>query len=116
LPHFRTGGRPQDAGDGAAPLFLSAAGLPARSPDGRLSVRAVNLLLEQMSRWHDAESIDPRASVKYSIRLSLTERAIARLDFRHYAAFRRRGMGGGADFLGIAGGCDGAIIPGGPPA
>jgi len=51
--------RPRDAGDGATALFLSAVGLPARAADGRLSPRAVNLLLEQIGRWHDAEARDP---------------------------------------------------------
>jgi len=51
--------RPQDAGDGAVALFLSATGLPARSVDGRLSVRSINLVLEQIGRWHDAEVSDP---------------------------------------------------------
>jgi len=50
--------RPRDAGPGTKALFLSAAGVPARSPDGRLSVRAVNLILEQIGRWHDAEVRD----------------------------------------------------------
>ncbi len=50
--------RPRDAGPGTKALFLSAAGIPARSPDGRLSVRAVNLILEQIGRWHDAEIRD----------------------------------------------------------
>jgi integrase len=39
-------------------LFLSAAGIPARSADGRLSPRAINLILEQIGRWHDAELDD----------------------------------------------------------
>jgi len=51
--------RPGDATDGATALFLSAKGLPARSPDGRLSPRALNLILEQLGRWHDAEVTDP---------------------------------------------------------
>jgi integrase len=51
--------RADDAIDGATALFLSAKGLPARSPDGRLSPRAINLLLEQIGRWHDAEVADP---------------------------------------------------------
>ncbi len=38
-----------------------AARLPARAPDGRLSPRAINLLLEQIGRWHDAEVRDRRA-------------------------------------------------------
>ena len=51
--------RPRDAGEGTAALFLSASGIPARRPDGRLSLRAVNLILEQIGRWHDAELKDP---------------------------------------------------------
>lgn len=52
--HERNG----DATERATALFLSAPGLPARSPDGRLSPRAINLLLEQLGRWHDAEVVD----------------------------------------------------------
>ncbi len=48
-----------DATDGAAALFLSATGLLARSADGRLSPRTINLILEQLGRWHDAEVTDP---------------------------------------------------------
>jgi integrase len=51
--------RPRDAGDGTLALFLSATGIPARRADGRLSLRAVNLILEQIGRWHDAELKDP---------------------------------------------------------
>jgi integrase len=47
-----------DAAEGATALFLSATGLPARSPDGRLSRRAINLILEQLGPWHDAEVTD----------------------------------------------------------
>ena len=51
--------RPRDAGEGTAALFLSATGIPARRPDGRLSLRAINLILHQIGRWHDAEIKDP---------------------------------------------------------
>jgi integrase len=51
--------RPRDTGPKANALFLSTASVPARSPDGRLSVRAVNLILEQIGPWHDAEVRDP---------------------------------------------------------
>ncbi|MBV9280013.1 MAG: tyrosine-type recombinase/integrase [Chloroflexi bacterium] len=51
--------RPRDAGPQMQALFLSAAGIPARRPEGRLSVRAINLILEQIGRWHDAELDDP---------------------------------------------------------
>lgn len=39
-------------------LFLSAVGLPARAADGRLSPRAVNLILHQIGVWHDSEIHD----------------------------------------------------------
>jgi len=48
-----------DIADTTTALFVSAAGLPARSSDGRLSPRAINLILEQIGRWHDAEVRDP---------------------------------------------------------
>jgi integrase len=51
--------RPRDAGEGTTALFLTATGIPARAADGRLSLRAVNLILEQIGRWHDAELKDP---------------------------------------------------------
>src|SRR5712692_2440433 len=51
--------RPKDAGEQATALFLSATGIPARSVDGRLSPRAINLILEQIGRYHDAELTDP---------------------------------------------------------
>jgi len=51
--------RPWDAGEDIGPLFLSARGIPTRSADGRLSVRAINQTLEQIGRWHDAGVRDP---------------------------------------------------------
>ena len=42
---------------------MSAFSLPARSIDGRLSPRAINLLLEQIGRWHDSELSDARRRV-----------------------------------------------------
>lgn len=51
--------RAADATEGATALFLSAKGIPARSAEGRLSPRAINLILEQIGRWHDAEVTDP---------------------------------------------------------
>jgi len=50
--------RPDDATDASTSLFLSAAGIPARSMDGRLAVRAINRILEQIGLLHDAE-VDP---------------------------------------------------------
>jgi integrase len=55
--------RPRDANEQTVALFLSAASLPARSLDGRLSPRAINLLLEQTGRWHDSELSDPRRRI-----------------------------------------------------
>lgn len=43
--------RPGDA-DGPAPaLFLSAVSIASRRPGGRLSPRAVNLILQRIGRW-----------------------------------------------------------------
>jgi integrase len=70
--------RPDDAGPAATALFLSAHCLPARAADGRLSPRAVNLILEGIGRRHDAEIRDP-------------ERQLAPLrphDLRHTFAFQ----------------------------
>jgi len=55
--------RPHDAPDEACAIFLSAAGIPQRAADGRLSPRAINLLLAQIGRWHDAEFADPQRHV-----------------------------------------------------
>jgi site-specific recombinase XerD len=51
--------RSRDATPGSQSLFLSAAGVAARAPDGRLSLRTINLILAQIGRWHDAEIRDP---------------------------------------------------------
>ncbi len=51
--------RTADVAEGARALFLSARGLSARSADGRLAPRSINLLLEQLGRWHDAEVTEP---------------------------------------------------------
>jgi site-specific recombinase XerD len=39
-------------------LFLTASSIAVRTPDGRLSLRAFNLILEHIGRWHDAEQRD----------------------------------------------------------
>ncbi len=49
--------------DESEALFLSAVGTPARRDDGRLSVRSINLLLERIGRWHDAEVSDPAREI-----------------------------------------------------
>ena len=47
--------RPLDAGADTTALFVTAAGIPMRREDGRLSVGAVNGILEQIGRLHDEE-------------------------------------------------------------
>ena len=44
-------------------MFLSAKSLSARATDGRLSPRAINLVLEQIGRWHDAEVVEPHRMI-----------------------------------------------------
>lgn len=39
-------------------LFLTASSIADRAPDGRLSLRTLNLILEQSGHWHDAEQRD----------------------------------------------------------
>lgn len=55
--------RPRDVTPTATALFLSAAGRAARGADGRLSPRAINLLLEHIGQWHDADVRDPTRHV-----------------------------------------------------
>ncbi len=50
--------RPRDVEPQTTALFLSATGIPERAVDGRLSPRAINLILTQIGRWHDAELKD----------------------------------------------------------
>jgi integrase len=45
------------------PLFLSAISVANRAADGRLSPRAVNYMLNQIGRWHDAELEDPERHI-----------------------------------------------------
>jgi site-specific recombinase XerD len=51
--------RPRDAAAMMTALFLSANSIATRGEDGRLSPQAINLLLSQIGRWHDAELRDP---------------------------------------------------------
>ena len=51
--------RCRDASDATVALFLSACEVQSRTQDGRLSPRAINLILEQIGHWHDAELADP---------------------------------------------------------
>jgi site-specific recombinase XerD len=51
--------RDRDAVGEQEALFLTATSIAVRTPGGRLSLRAFNLILEQIGRWHDAEQRDP---------------------------------------------------------
>ena len=51
--------RPADAGPDSTALFLSAASIGSRRPDGRLSPRSINTICEQIGHWHDAEQPAP---------------------------------------------------------
>ena len=55
--------RPSDAEETSTALFLSAESIAARRGDGRLSPRAINLILIQIGRWHDAEIRDPERHI-----------------------------------------------------
>jgi len=59
LEHERPTDTDTDTGPAVAALFLSAASIGSRRPDGRLSPRSINLICEQIGRWHDAEHTDP---------------------------------------------------------
>ncbi|WP_433501775.1 tyrosine-type recombinase/integrase (plasmid) [Sphaerimonospora sp. CA-214678] len=53
--------RPGDAAASHAPaaLFLSAASIAARRPDGRLSPRSISTIVAEIGRLHDAQTADP---------------------------------------------------------
>ena len=91
--------RPKDVGEdnGSEALFLSAVGTPARREDGRLSVRAVNLLLERIGRWHDAEVTDPARKISplrpHDLRHTFAYRLAAETGKDAYELERRLGHG-----------------------
>ena len=55
--------RPSDLTPTSTALFLSASSIAARGEDGRLSPKAINLILSQIGRWHDAEMRDPARQI-----------------------------------------------------
>jgi site-specific recombinase XerD len=55
--------RPRDSDLHTTALFLSASSIAARAADGRLSPRAINLILLQIGRWHDADIRDPKRHI-----------------------------------------------------
>ena len=89
--------RPRDTGPESEALFLSAEGTPARRVDGRLSVRAVNLLLERIGRWHDAEATDPVRQISplrpHDLRHTFAYRLAAETGKDAYELERRLGHG-----------------------
>ena len=91
--------RPKDAGEAtdSEALFLSAVGTPARQEDGRLSVRAVNLLLQRIGQWHDAEVSDPSRKISplrpHDLRHTFAYRLAATTGKDAYELERRLGHG-----------------------
>ncbi len=65
--------------------------------DGRLSVRAVNLLLERIGRWHDAEITDPARKISplrpHDLRHTFAYRLAAQTNNDAYELERRLGHG-----------------------
>jgi integrase len=99
LAEYLEGERIRDAGEAAesVALFLSAAGTPARRNDGRLSVRAINLLLERIGRWHDAEVTDPAREISplrpHDLRHTFAYRLASQTGKDAYELERRLGHG-----------------------
>jgi integrase len=99
LAEYLENERPKDASeaDGSEALFLSAAGTPARREDGRLSVRAVNLLLERIGHWHDAEVTDQARKISplrpHDLRHTFAYRLAAETNKDAYELERRLGHG-----------------------
>ena len=55
--------RPVDATPESTALFLSAVSVSGRRPDGRLSRRSINTILERIGRLHDAEHTEPQRRI-----------------------------------------------------
>jgi len=89
--------RPKDARPESEALFLSAGGTPARREEGRLSARAVNLVLERVGRWHDAEISDPARKISplrpHDLRHTFAYRLAAETGADTYELERRLGHG-----------------------
>ena len=58
--------RPFDTTSDSTELFLSAASVSSRRPDGRLSDRSINTILERIGRLHDAEHTEPERHISGS--------------------------------------------------
>jgi integrase len=88
--------RPRDTGHTqASALFLSATSISTRRPDGRLSPQAVNLICEQIGRWHDAEHLEPTRHLfplrPHDLRHSFVYRMAAQTNHDAYELQRRLG-------------------------
>ena len=72
-------------------------GTPARRSDGRLLVRAVNLLLEKIGRWHDGEVTDAARGISplrpHDLRHTFAYRLAAQTGKDAYELERRLGHG-----------------------
>ena len=55
--------RPLDATPESTALLLPAASVKSRRPDGRLSGRSINTILERIGRLHDAEHTEPERQI-----------------------------------------------------
>ena len=55
--------RPFDATPESTALFLSAESVKSRRPNGRLSGRSVNTILERIGQLHDAEHTEPERHI-----------------------------------------------------
>ena len=99
LTEYLESERPRDTDEAteSEALFLSAVGTPARRADGRLSVRAINLLLERIGRWHDAEVADPARKISplrpHDLRHTFAYRLAAETNKDAYELERRLGHG-----------------------
>jgi integrase len=87
--------RPRDASEATTALFLSAASIGSRRADGRLSVRTINLVCEQIGRWHDAEHTDPARHISplrpHDLRHSFAFKLAAKTGADPYELQRRLG-------------------------
>ena len=63
LADYLDGERPFDATRESTALLLSAASVRSRRPDGRLSGRSINNILERIGRLHNAEHTDPERHI-----------------------------------------------------
>ena len=91
--------RMKDAGEDteSEALFLSAVGTPARREGGRLSVRAINLVLERIGSWHDAEISESAREISplrpHDLRHTFAYRLAAETGKDAYELERRLGHG-----------------------